>query len=72
MGLSKDLSLDQISLVISLYTPGYCNKEIHNLKGVSLMNVTAVCQDMSGVVSEVICHYKRYPLVDSSKLTQGQ
>ena len=55
-----------------MYTPDCCNKEIHNLKGVSLMNVTAVCQDMSGVESEVICHSKRYPLVDSSKLTEGQ
>ena len=72
MGLTKDLSLDQIGLVISLYTLGYCNKEIHNLKGVSLMNVTVVCQDMSGVESEVICHSNRYPLVDSSKPTQGQ
>ena len=71
MGLSKDLSLDQIGFVISLYTPGYCNKEIHNLKGVSLMNFTAVCEDM-GVESEVICHSKRYTLVDSSKMTQGQ
>ena len=49
MGSSKDLSPEQIGVVTSLYNPGYFNKEIHNLTGVSLMSVTIVDQGVSGV-----------------------
>ena len=30
---SKDLSTEQIGIMTSMHTPGYCNKDIHNLTG---------------------------------------
>ena len=48
MGPSKDLSTEQIGV---MYTPGYCNKDIHNLTGCELNECAAVDQDLSGVES---------------------
>ena len=33
MGPSKDLSTEQIGVMTIMYTPGYYNKDIHNLTG---------------------------------------
>ena len=51
MGSSKDLSTEQIGVMTSMYTSGYCNKDIHNLTGSELNECTAVDQNMSGVES---------------------
>ena len=51
MGSSKDLSTEQIGVITSMNTPGYCNKDIHNLTGSELNECTAVDQNMSGVES---------------------
>ena len=51
MGPSKDLSTEQIGVMTSMYTPGYCNKDIHNLTGCELNECAAVDQDLSEVES---------------------
>ena len=51
MGPSKDLSTEQIGVMTIMYTPGYYNKDIHNLTGCELNECAAVDQDLSGVES---------------------